>query len=64
MTQIAERETERAKVQSWRLHILIEANYPVDLAETLAAATEVDLHDAVNLIRRGCKPHTAVEILV
>ena len=29
-------ENEPAKVESWRLHILLEAGYPVHLAERLA----------------------------
>jgi hypothetical protein len=56
-------ENEPAKVESWRLHILLEAGYPVHLAERLAGS-EVDLHDAVELVRRGCTPGTAVEILL
>ena len=55
-------ENEPAKVESWRLHILLEAGYPVHLAERLAVS-EVDLHDAVELVRRGCDPMTAAEIL-
>ena len=39
MTQIAETEqTERSKVQSWRLHVLIEAGYPLPLAEKLGSS--------------------------
>jgi hypothetical protein len=56
-------ENEPAKVESWRLHILLEAGYPVHLAERLAGS-EVDLHDAVELVRRGCEPVTAAEILL
>jgi len=56
-------ENEPAKVESWRLHILLEAGYPVHLAERLAGS-EVDLHDAVELLRRGCSPTTATEILI
>jgi hypothetical protein len=54
---------ERAKVESWRLHILIEAGYPLPLAERLAGS-EADLHRAVGLIRQGCAPETAAEILL
>ncbi len=37
MTEIAEPEiSERSKVESWRLHVLIEAGYPLTLAERLA----------------------------
>jgi hypothetical protein len=54
---------ERAKVESWRLHVLIEAGYPVSLAERLAHS-EVDLHGAVELLESGCRPETAAEILL
>jgi hypothetical protein len=54
---------ERAKVESWRLHILIEAGYPLPLAERLAVS-EVDLHLACQILGRGCAPETAVEILL
>ena len=54
---------ERAKVQSWRLHVLIEAGYPLGLAERLAAS-EADLHIAVDLLAVGCSPETATEILL
>lgn len=54
---------EPARVESWRLHILLEAGYPVHLAERIAAS-EVDLHIAVELVTRGCDPTTAAEILL
>ncbi|HLG09102.1 MAG TPA: hypothetical protein VI409_10590 [Gaiellaceae bacterium] len=56
-------ENEPGKVESWRLHILLEAGYPVHLAERLAGS-EVDLHDAVELVSRGCDHTTAAEILL
>ena len=43
--------------------VLIEAGYPLHLAERLAA-TEVDLHRAVELLRQGGEPTTAAEILL
>jgi hypothetical protein len=58
-----ERENEQAKVESWRLHILIEAGFPLPLAEKLAAS-EADLHTSVDLLRQGCSPVTAAEILL
>jgi hypothetical protein len=64
MTEIAEPETsERSKVESWRLHVLIEAGYPLGLAERLAAS-EADLHLAVELVSNGCGHATAAEILL
>ena len=64
MSQIAESpQNERAKVESWRLHVLIEAGYPLPLAERLAQS-EADLHLAVELVSQGCAPKTAAEILL
>ena len=54
---------ERSKVESWRLHILIEAGYPLSLAERLAVS-EADLHLACELLGQGCTPETAAEILI
>ena len=56
-------ETERSKVESWRLHVLIEAGYPLPLAERLAAS-EADLHLAVDLVRPAARPRVAAEILL
>jgi hypothetical protein len=56
-------EGEGTKVESWRLHVLLEAGYPVHLAERIAAS-DVDLHDAVELLSRGCDATTAAEILL
>jgi hypothetical protein len=63
-TELIDRQSERAKVESWRLHVLMEAGYPLPLAEKLAAALDADLHDAVDLVLRGCDPRTATEILL
>jgi hypothetical protein len=63
VTEIAEVETERSKVESWRLHVLIEAGYPLTLAERLAAS-EADLHLCVELVGNGCEHETAAEILL
>jgi hypothetical protein len=64
MTQIAEYDqSDREKVAGWRLHVLIEAGYPLSLAERLAHS-EADLHIAVELVRQGCEPKTAAEILL
>ena len=62
-TETIERQSERAKVESWRLHVLIEAGFPLPLAERIAGS-EADLHRAVELLRSGCLPETAAEILL
>jgi hypothetical protein len=64
MTEIVEQhQSDRDKVASWRLHQLIEAGYPVHLAERLAHS-EADLHRAVELVRSGCDARVAAEILL
>jgi hypothetical protein len=56
-------QSEREKVESWRLHVLVEAGYPLPLAEKLAHS-DADLHRAVELVRAGCTHETAAEILL
>jgi hypothetical protein len=56
-------ESERTKVESWRLHVLMEAGYPLPLAERIAGS-EADLHRAVELLTAGCTAETAAEILL
>jgi hypothetical protein len=56
-------QTEREKVASWRLHVLMEAGFPLPLAERLAQSS-ADLHRAVELVRQGCTFETAAEILL
>jgi hypothetical protein len=62
MTPTIERADERARVEIWRLHVLMEAGYPIPLAERLAHSG-ADLHQAVELVQAGCAPELATEIL-
>src|SRR5438067_13621855 len=53
-TEILEPETsERSKVEGWRLDVLMEAGYPLHVAEGLAAG-EDDLRPAVGRLGRRC----------
>lgn len=54
---------ELARVLRWRLTELLRAGYPFDVAQVLARRTDVDLHRAVDLVRRGCPPRLAYSIL-
>lgn len=64
MAQITEiPQDERTKVESWRLHVLMEAGFPLPLAEKIAHS-EADLHHAVELVRDGCDHETAARILL
>ena len=43
--------------------MLIEAGYPVDVAERIADS-DADLHEAVELVEQGCVPDIAAQILL
>jgi hypothetical protein len=51
-----------SRVEAWRLHVLLQAGYPLRVAERLAKSP-ADLHRAVQMLERGCTPHTAARIL-
>jgi hypothetical protein len=51
-----------AEVEAWRLHVLLQAGYPLNVAERIALA-DADLHVAVNMLEHGCAPQVAVRIL-
>jgi hypothetical protein len=55
---------EAAAVTRWRLHELLRAGYSWDQGVLLAARSDVDLHQAVDLLRRGCPTQTALQILL
>jgi len=51
-------------VLSWRILQLIRAGYRDDEAVALACASEVDLHQALDLHAAGCPTTTALQILL
>ena len=53
-----------ARVLGWRIEQLIAAGYDSDSAFVLALDRSIDLHDATELVRRGCPPETAFRILL
>jgi hypothetical protein len=52
-----------AKVSFWRWEQLTRAGYSHELAHELAQNHAVDLHRACDLLRVGCPPQTAYDIL-
>ena len=58
------RVDETAEVLAWRFDALCRTGYDLDAAAVIAANVEVDLHDAVDLVRRGCPPELAARILL
>ena len=53
-----------AKVLGWRVEQLLDAGFDSNAAFVLALDRTVDLHEAIELVRRGCPPETALRILV
>jgi hypothetical protein len=53
-----------AQVLGWRIEQLIAVGFDSDAAFVLALDRCVDLHEATELVRRGCPPQTAFRILV
>lgn len=62
LTRLEEWETEG--ILRWRFTQLMSAGYNSDDALELATHTEVDLHAATDLRRRGCPSETAKRILL
>ena len=56
-------ETELERVERWRTAELMRVGFPGDDAVSLAARTDIDLHEAIELVQRGCPPDLAVRIL-
>jgi hypothetical protein len=56
-------EDRDARVLRWRAERLIAAGYDGESALVLAFDTTVDLHQAIDLVERGCPVATAVRIL-
>ena len=54
---------EEKQIERWRYEQLRGAGYDHATARELASRPEVDLHLAVDLLRRGCLPDLALRIL-
>jgi hypothetical protein len=57
-------ESELTQVERWRVDELERAGYDPRAAMTLAARQDIDLHRAVDLLRKGCSPDLALKILL
>jgi hypothetical protein len=57
-------ETEIDRIEQWRHEALERAGYDPESALVLAASHDVDLHSAVNLLKRGCSVDLALQILL
>ena len=57
-------ESEIVRIERWRSEELERAGYDRQQAATLAARHDIDLHTAVDLLRRGCPADVALSILL
>ena len=51
------------EVREWRREVLRQAGFQDSLARQLALDGDVDLHDLLKLVDRGCPPELAARIL-
>ena len=51
-------------VVRWRFEALLRAGYDAGNALIVAGHPEVDLHEAISLVERGCPPPLAVQIVL
>jgi hypothetical protein len=56
--------SEIERIERWRHEELERAGYDPESALVLAASHDVDLHDAVELLKRGCSVDLALQILL
>jgi hypothetical protein len=56
-------ETELERVERWRTSELMRVGFAGDDAVALAARFDVDLHQAIELVERGCPTELVVRIL-
>lgn len=52
------------RIEQWRHEALERAGYDAEASIVLAASHDIDLHDAVSLLERGCTVELALQILL
>jgi len=62
--ELTTQETELERIERWRSGELERAGYEPAAAALLAARADVDLHYAIDLLRNGCAPELALQILL
>jgi hypothetical protein len=62
--QLEQHEVTTDEVIGWRLEKLLEAGYEPRKARVLSRRRDIDLHQAVELLQRGCPHDLALSILL
>ena len=61
---VEQREAAEEEILDWRFEQLLRVGYERRQARVLSRSLEVDLHQAVDLVRRGCPHELALSILI
>jgi hypothetical protein len=61
---VAQRQAAFEEILDWRFEQLMRVGYDRDQALAVSRRLEVDLHQAVDLIRSGCSSELALLILL
>jgi hypothetical protein len=56
--------SELDRIERWRHEELERAGYDAKSSQVLAANHDIDLHEAVDLLRSGCSVELALQILL
>jgi hypothetical protein len=62
--ELTRQETEQERIERWRAEELERAGFEASAASLLATRADVDLHYAIDLLRHGCQPELALQILL
>lgn len=62
--ELTKQETELERIERWRAEELERAGFEAAAAALLACRLDVDLHFAIDLLRHGCQPELALQILL
>jgi hypothetical protein len=57
-------ESELDRIVRWRSEELERAGYSPDGAAALAARLDIDLHEAIDIVKSGCPAEIALRILL
>jgi hypothetical protein len=55
---------ELLRILVWRFKQLCRSGFELELATTIAARMDVELHAALDLVEQGCPPDVAARILL
>jgi hypothetical protein len=62
--EVTTKTSEQEQIERWRAEELERAGYEAAAASLLAARADIDLHAAIDLLRNGCSPELALQILL